>query len=195
MRHTFASAHLEDALGRTAGELIDGEMGVLKALGRFFEECRERGIAGGVSVGTRPSNLDGISENDDVNGDLKSDGSIHGHPSLAGASSHDGGLSAQYAPHLPPHHHLPPHLHAPHLSPLEKLFITPGGLQITLPPGAPAAALTQTSEDGTVTTANGVLTLSVEHQKEALYRGMDALVSLSFVILLLFSGAKPCLTE
>lgn len=44
MRHTFASGHLEDALGRTAGELIEGETGLLKALGRFFEECRERGV-------------------------------------------------------------------------------------------------------------------------------------------------------
>jgi hypothetical protein len=44
MQHTFASSHLEDALGHTAGELIEGETGLLKALGRFFEECRERGV-------------------------------------------------------------------------------------------------------------------------------------------------------
>jgi len=44
MRYTFASGHLEDALGRTAGELIDGESLLARALGQFFESHRERGV-------------------------------------------------------------------------------------------------------------------------------------------------------
>jgi hypothetical protein len=207
MRHTFASAYLEDALGRTAGELIEGEMGVLKALGRFFEECRERGVVGGVGVGTvaaaaaaagRPEENE-VEENEVSSSSAQvpaagraEEGGENGQMPMT-MTMMDGVLQqSQEAPPHPPspqdpnNPYAPPppppppaHLHQPHLSPLEQLFITPGGLQITLPPNA-AAPPQATTEDGLPVGGGpgggGVLTLSVEHQKEALYRGMDALV-------------------
>lgn len=173
MRYTFASGHLEDALGRTAGELIDGEAQLARALGQFFEAHRERG------VGKRRRTLPGGHFADDDGG--AADATDVNAPAAAVPTAADDPL-VPYPPVPPP----PPPFAPPALSALERQFLTPTGLELTIPvmhhpdhahhlamglPPPPPPPPGAGGQPGTTT-----VVLGIDEQREQLYRGMDALV-------------------
>ena len=132
MRYTFASGHLEDALGRTAGELIDGESLLARALGQFFESHRERGV--GLRKRAGPGGHQRQSSTDEAAEEAAAAGEQQTPAPNDGEAAAGGGL----VPPMPTGPDGLPLLHPPQAIPLigPDGFPLPGG-PFALPPHPP----------------------------------------------------------